>query len=671
MNKEINYLTEKLKKLAVDPKDSLDIEDELRPYPGLRPFEYRENFLFFGREGKAEEIAKRLQKNQFVAVVGTSGSGKSSVVRAGLLPLLYGGMLYESGSNWRIAMMRPGEMPIRNLAEALIYPVDFEIEENGETPKDETKIGMTEAVLRRSGVGIIDFVNNPVSNFSEDENLLIVVDQFEELFRFKEKSSVDYSEEAVGFVKLLLEGVKDEKGRIFIIITMRSDFLGDCAQFQGLPEAINDGQYLIPQMTREQLRQSIESPALVGGAEVSQALINRILNDLEVDRNQSTDLRERLTRDQLPVMQHALMRTWDFWKQSGDSDRLIDVKHYEVIGGIEKALSEHADKAYNKLSEEQKTIAERLFKCLTEIDSENREIRHPAKIEDISVISGVSENEIYEVIEVFRREGRNFLMPPWNVSLTKETKIDISHESLIRNWVLLKKWVKDEAGNAWLYRRISEGASLYFDDYEQDEGSLWSGRALELALEWRKKFSPRPAWAARYQYLTEEEKSELYKLRQTASLKEEIAKKQEILNHRFKQALEFLDVSAKEAANEQAAREKLLKLKAKERFNKILRWAAAGLVLLTVITTLAAIKAYQNSNAAIAAQNAAIAAQQEVERQNLELTETQKKLTAQYDELQEIREELEGKNKELEDAQKELEENNKKLGKSVEKTVVN
>src|SRR5215213_4548616 len=318
---------------------NLKSADEITPYPGLRCFQYKENFLFFGREGKAQEIASRLQHSHFVAVVGTSGSGKSSLVRAGLLPMLYGGMLYASGSHWRIAIMRPEETPIHNLAEALTYPVDFDADENCNQPKDANQIAMTEATLRRSGVGLLDFLNNPANDFDADENLLVVVDQFEELFRFKEKSSVEDMEEAAAFVKLLLEATRDKQGRIFVVITMRSDFLGDCAEFRDLPEAINDGQYLIPRMTREQLRQSIESPAFVGDAQVSPALVNRLLNDLE-DQNQSLDLRDRTVNDHLPVLQHALMRTWDLWKRQGRLDEPIDIRHYEdeEIGGMAHAL---------------------------------------------------------------------------------------------------------------------------------------------------------------------------------------------------------------------------------------------------------------------------------------------------------------------------------------------
>lgn len=673
MQKEINSLAEKLREVAIDMGDSPhEDEYELKPYPGLRPFKYKENYLFFGREGKAQEIAKRLQQSHFVAVVGTSGSGKSSVVGAGLLPLLYGGMLYEFGSHWRIAYMRPAETPIRNLAEALVYPIDPETERDENQPKDETRIGITEAVLLRSGVGLLDFINNPVNRFDEDENLLIVVDQFEELFRFKDKFSAEYSEEASAFVKLLLEGTgvllekKEDaaKGRVFVVITMRSDFLGDCAQFHDLPEAINEGQYLIPQMTREQLRQTIESPALVGGAMVSPALVNLILNDLESDENQSTDPGDRTVRDQLPVLQHALMRTWDLcsdiWEKTGETNRVIEVEHYKEIGGLTRALSTHADEAFGKLSARQQVIAEKMFKCLTETDNENREIRRPCKIDEICAVAVATKEEIFEIVEVFRREGRTFLMPPPNITLKEDTKIDISHESLIRNWDTLKGWVKKEAEKAWLYRRISEAAYLYFHEYDGDPGSLWSGRALELALEWRDDAGSTIDWAARYQSLNKEEKSELYKLALTNPA-EESARRKEITNRYFDEALKFLQDSADAEAKEQEDRDHVLKLKARERFNRMISWAAAGLVLFALAATVAAFLAYQQRQSALKQNALLMEAQNELQTKNKTLTDAQRLLEQQ-------KEALERQKRDLEEIQKELNKKNEKLGKSVEET---
>ena len=135
------------------------------------------------------------------------------------------------------------------------------------------------------------------------ESLLVVVDQFEELFRFKQQAqSLEAEDEAAAFVKLLLAAVGQRDVPIFGVLTMRSDFLGDCTQFRDLPEALNNSQYLIPRLTRDQLRRAIEGPVAVGGGAIAPQLTNRLLNDVGDNP------------DQLPILQHALMRTWDHWE---------------------------------------------------------------------------------------------------------------------------------------------------------------------------------------------------------------------------------------------------------------------------------------------------------------------------------------------------------------------
>ncbi|NNE66468.1 MAG: hypothetical protein HKN33_07865, partial [Pyrinomonadaceae bacterium] len=178
------------------------------PYPGLRPFKYEESYLFFGRDGQSEDLLKKLNKSHFVGVVGTSGSGKSSLVRAGLLPLLNSGFMPNTGSDWRVAVFRPGDDPIHNLAHALVQPG---YSEEGQSD-DPLKVGIAETILRRSAIGLPDYVSS--EDFGEDENLLVVVDQFEELFRFERESGLDKpDEEAAAFVKLLLEAAKDKSGK--------------------------------------------------------------------------------------------------------------------------------------------------------------------------------------------------------------------------------------------------------------------------------------------------------------------------------------------------------------------------------------------------------------------------------------------------------------------------
>jgi hypothetical protein len=448
------------------------------PFPGLRPFETDEYRLFFGREGQSDELLGRLQRSRFLAVVGTSGSGKSSLIRAGLLPALRGGMMAGAGSGWRVAVMRPGGDPLGNLAQALARKGVL-AEAGGGLSSGEAE-AMIEATLRGGSLGLVDAAYQ--GRFAEHEKLLVVVDQFEELFRFRSaQEKIGTGDEAAAFVKLLIEAAQQRELSIYVVLTMRSDFLGDCAQFQGLPEAINEGQYLIPRMTRDERRFAVTGPVGVTRGKITEPLVNRLLNDVGDNP------------DQLPILQHALMRTWDHWSTRGNGEP-IGLEHYEAVGTMSDALSRHADEAWAELDQRGQAVAELLFKTLTERGADNREIRRPTSLQDICAITNATLTEVCAVIEVFRGSGRSFLMPPAGVPLKPETVVDISHESLIRNWNRLRAWVEDEAQSARIYRRLAEAAT----DHYQNGTGLLDDVTLQFVLKWRDQSKPGWDWGVRY-----------------------------------------------------------------------------------------------------------------------------------------------------------------------------
>ncbi len=577
---------------------------ERNPFPGLRPFEFEEHELFFGREEQYEQMVGKLSEMRFLAVVGTSGSGKSSLVKAGLLPALYGGMM-SAAPNWRVALFRPKEDPIRELALALNHrrvfgdrskengsslfkmteAIDWqslcsrlsnEAEEHSHNPggrvmeilpqekrdailkvaqgrnsddgksefvqtfnevlkqrnfyqardfervqikgdakkllskgqnnlsnleieklnrlileaaypqeiakNGEIQAQITEVSLRRGDLGLVEAARE--AKMSAEENLLVVVDQFEELFRYARISEMSpHGNQAAAFVKLLLAARSQRQIPIYVVLTMRSDYLGDCAAFWDLPEAINEGQYLIPRLTRDQRREAIKGPIKIRGAEITPQLVNQLLNDMGDNP------------DQLPILQHALMRTWDNWETNKVENEPIGTCHYEAIGTMAEALSRHADEAFADLkSKRNQEIAEKLFKCLTEKGASNRETRRATKLKDIRAITGGKIKEIVAVINVFRQEDRSFLMPSWKKSLKGDTSIDISHESLIRNWTKLNKWVEEEARSANIYRRLVETAQLH----KEDRAGLLTGLEIDYALKWVERERPNAVWASRY-----------------------------------------------------------------------------------------------------------------------------------------------------------------------------
>jgi tetratricopeptide (TPR) repeat protein len=462
------------------------IEVPANPFPGLRPFEYNESHLFFGRDGQVDKMAARLRATRFLAVVGTSGSGKSSLVRAGLLPALRSGIVPGLGAQWRIAIMRPANAPIRKLSEELNAPDVF----GSDDPENAAlQRAITNATLWRGSRGLVESV---IQNaMPSNEKLLVLVDQFEELFRFaREARKADdesFDNEAAAFVKLLLEAAGQRDVNIYVILTMRSDFLGDCSQFWDLPEAINQSQYLIPRLTRDQLREVITGPVALCNGRIATRLVNQLLN--EIGDNQ----------DQLPILQHSLMRTWEDWKEKrhehGAAVEEIDLCCYEAIGGMANALSNHADEAFGELDKRHQDVAQKLFKSLTEKGEDNREIRRPVRLGEICEVADAGEDEVGRVIEVYRRPGRSFLMPPAGTALDSQTLIDISHESLIRVWKKLHRWVDEEAESAAIYRRLVEAARLRAGGLG---GELWRGADLQSGTEWSTKNNPTETWARRY-----------------------------------------------------------------------------------------------------------------------------------------------------------------------------
>jgi WD40 repeat protein/energy-coupling factor transporter ATP-binding protein EcfA2 len=453
-------------------------EKYFNPFPGLRSFEEEEEYLFFGREKQIDELLNKLSKTRFLAVVGASGSGKSSLVKSGLLPALHAGFLSGGVSGWSICTFRPGGDPISNLAEAL-----FSEEILG--PQEDSYISPSfiESILRRSDQGIGETIKQ--LSTTKQRNILIVVDQFEELFRFSkfEKTENKETRDSVTFINLLLAASKYKASPIYVVFTMRSDFLGDCTEFRGLPEAINEGQYLIPRMTREERKAAITGPIAVGGSSISQALLTRLLNDVGDNP------------DQLPILQHALMRTWDQWAKNNDPDSPIDLEHYEAIGTMSKALSLHAEEAYFEIgTEQEREICRKIFKSLTEKRDDGRGVRRPCMVKEISEMSGSSIQQVIKVVEIFRATGRSFLMPPVGVELKEDSVIDISHESLMRVWERLIGWVHEEIESAELYTRLAKAAALY----QEGKSGIWRDPELLMAMNWRESQKPNAMWARRY-----------------------------------------------------------------------------------------------------------------------------------------------------------------------------
>jgi hypothetical protein len=314
---------------------------------------------------------------------------KSSLVKAGLIEALEIGLLAEAGAIWNIAQLRPRDHPMAELAGALISAL------GGDRYEDD--VALRRAALERGPLALAEeLIERPLPGGA---NLFILIDQFEELFRYRGPAG---REEAEAFVALLLASADQRTVPIYIVLTMRSDYFGECAQFQGLAEAVSDGQYLCPRLSREQITAAIENPAAVFGGKVEPLLVSRMLNDMGTDP------------DQLPLMQHALMRLWDEAKARDPAAPVLRLDDYLAVDGLKGNLSRHADEILAEITRnapQRAETARRLFCLVTEGEGE-RAVRRLARVAEAMNVSGEPLAEVTLVADAFRARGRSLLMPP-------------------------------------------------------------------------------------------------------------------------------------------------------------------------------------------------------------------------------------------------------------------
>ncbi len=446
------------------------------PFPGLRSFRPGEADRFFGRRQQIDELVAKLADTPFIAVSGASGCGKSSLVLAGLLSELKRRHDDDFETDWRPVVMRPGNRPIAHLAAplaAVLGGADTEAEAAAQ--RADTLYGQ----LRLGGLGLAELVRQ--SRLPVGTRVLVVVDQFEEIFRFKRLAD---PEEASAFVKLLLQAAADPLAPVSVVITLRSDTLGACADFRDLPEAVSRGGYLVPRLKRDQRKEAIVRPVELRGARIAPRLVQRLLNDVSDDF------------DDLPIMQHALSRTWQRWADDCGGSRSIDLKDYLATGGAASALNDHADEACQSLGPlgQAGGRVERVFRALTERVAEGTEVRRPLDFAQLCAICGGDSPqvlaEVTQVVERFRRADTAFLVPGAEQPLADNPVIDISHESLIRQWKRLRDWVVAEAEAATELRDLVREAEAN----AQGRGEPRRGLDLQRGRDWQQDHQPNAAW---------------------------------------------------------------------------------------------------------------------------------------------------------------------------------
>ena len=451
-----------------------------QPYPGLRPFEANEWPIFFGRARMIDEVIERLGRDRLVVIHGASGSGKSSLVRAGVMPKLARQHL-RHGAPWLTCALRPSGGPLWNLATELA-----KLEERGD---DLARIEAIHGLFNRreatlaSVAGALDGLAG--------KSLCVLVDQFEELFRYEKDTSREAAElfvELIGRTATTPDGdPSKDTSEVHVVVTMRSEFLGECARFDGLAETINRTQYLVPRMDDDALMRAVRRPAQMYNGAIDEALAARLIASV------------RGREDELPLLQHGLMLMWEEAARGKTTESVVlDGAMVEKAGGLAELLSGHADRVMDAAAPDARRagLVEAMFRELTDVNAEGSAIRRPRALRNLAAVAGATPDELRPVVDAFRAPGVSFLTPYAPAPLSEKTVVDISHEALIRCWRRIASpkdgWLKREFDDGLAWRSLLVEAKAF----EKDQGRVLSAAATE---DRSKLFAARgEAWSRRY-----------------------------------------------------------------------------------------------------------------------------------------------------------------------------
>ncbi|UZE14739.1 ATP-binding protein [Pseudomonas sp. B21-053] len=450
-----------------------------RPYPGLRPFEKHEWPIFFGRERMADAIVNELVSKQLLVVHGDSGCGKSSLIRAAVLPRLEQESA-RAGLRWRTCTAMPRGAPLLNIAEALAS-VD------GRADDDDRVIE-----LRRT----LNFGAQAPKELARlmckhaGDHVCILIDQFEELFEHARKNG---PEEAQLLTQFLIALQQHPPPGLYVVLTMRSEFLGSCAHYKGFAEAVNVTQYLLPRMNHSDLLRAICEPAKLFDGEISLPLAERLIVDAGGGQ------------DQLPLIQHGLMLLFEQHVANTEQPGQIDttwrlgLEQYKHTSGLAGLLSAHADEILGQAQAslpDGSQLVEAIFRALTDINADGKAIRRPLTVDELIKVTSANEQKVWLVLDLFRVDGVSFLKPHGHVPLERGTLIDISHEALIRCWQKI-----DDPQHGWLIREFRAGLVwrallVQVDSFEQDADNVLGAAVATDRERWILQYNEE--WAKRY-----------------------------------------------------------------------------------------------------------------------------------------------------------------------------
>jgi WD40 repeat protein/DNA-binding XRE family transcriptional regulator len=418
----------------------------LPPYKGLFYFDEADSEIFFGQEKLTASLVHRLLSglecgHRFLSVIGASGSGKSSLVRAGLIPAL---RWRKESSSWIVHVLTPTAHPLEALAEAL------------------TEHGKIQAVIKEfadSVEGLHKILERQAKNAGAEYTLL-VIDQFEELFSLCHNEAEQHT-----FIENVLTAALQPGGKAIVVIAMRADFYAHCAQFDLLRQAVSSHQEYIRSMSMDDLRRAIEEPAKNGHWEIEPGLVEVLLHDVGADVGRVPE------PGALPLLSHALLETWQ--RRRG---RTMTLSGYFASGGVRGAIAETAESVfYDKLDQRQREIARQIFLRLTELGGDTSTADTRRRVGFDELVANQQDRDIVREVLVTLTDAR--------LITTDHEVAEVAHEALIREWPTLRNWLEENREGLRLHRHLTITAQEW-NASRRDPSMLYRGARLAKALEW-------------------------------------------------------------------------------------------------------------------------------------------------------------------------------------------
>jgi WD40 repeat protein/serine/threonine protein kinase len=429
--------------IVVQPDDA----PLINPYKGLRSFEQADADDFFGRDRLVGELLGRLQEpvaeQHFLAVVGASGSGKSSVVKAGLLPALRKGALPQS-ENWFIAQMTPGTQPLKNLEQALLT-VAITPPSNLSTLLKSSEQGLSLAVKRVLG--------------ETATHLVLVIDQFEEAFTLCEDEG-----ERNQFLTVLANAVSLSDSQLWVIATLRADFFDRPLQHGRIGQLFQKRTQVVLPMSTEELENAITLPAQRAGASVDSDLLAQLIGDVQAEPGA------------LPLLQYALTELFE--RRDG---RRLTLASYQASGGVTGALARKADDLLAQLSPSEQALAQQVFLRLVTLGEGKEDTRRRARLSELQTL--VTSEHSHTLTTVLNTFGTQRLLTFDTESETREPTVEVAHEALIRTWRRLRDWLDQSRDDIRLQRQLAS-AMQDWQKAQRDNSYLLNGGRLAQFDEW-------------------------------------------------------------------------------------------------------------------------------------------------------------------------------------------